>query len=83
VRIRHGAPLHFEIEARIYWLCSLACAAIWDSELEKLNAVVAIGGWCTIAARGRHLEKEKGGLAPVNGYGRHGFFVIKNGSTLR
>jgi hypothetical protein len=20
---------------------------------------------------------------PVNGYGRHGFFVIKNGSTLR
>ena len=24
--VRHGAPLHFAIEARIYWLCSLAGA---------------------------------------------------------
>ena len=45
------APLHFAIEARIYWLCSLAGAAIWDSELEKLNAVVAIGGMGDVACR--------------------------------
>jgi hypothetical protein len=29
------------------------------------------------------IRQGGGGVAPVNGYGRHGFFVIKNGSTLR
>jgi hypothetical protein len=28
VRIRHGEPLHFAIEARIYWLCADREAAL-------------------------------------------------------
>jgi hypothetical protein len=45
VRIRHGAPLHFAIEARIYWLrllptiFSQADAGIRDRKLDPVASV--------------------------------------------